>query len=161
MIVDDTSDIEFSTGFEFEYLSQELVGLLGIGLYTIFVHIEPVGGIERVFQELFELIDRANPVLHAVGGNGFRPAANVGDEILSPLFRSAVVTYGIIGGKFEHAFGEDVIDQILDMLLAFFVVNLGAIVEETAVALREGVLVQVVVPVYPCCLLYTSPSPRD
>ena len=42
------------------------------------------------------------------------------------------------------------IDQILDMLLAFFVVNLGAIVEETAVALREGVLVQVVVPVYPC-----------
>ena len=33
---------------------------------------------------------------------------------------------------------------------ACFVINLGAIVEETVIALHEGVLIQVVVLVYPC-----------
>ena len=42
MIVNDTTDVEFRAGFKFKYLSQELVGLLGIGLYAIFVHIETV-----------------------------------------------------------------------------------------------------------------------
>ena len=150
MIVDDTADVEYRAGFKFAYLPQELVGLLGIGLPPLFVQIEPVSGIEWVFQELFELIDRANPVLYAVRGNGFRPASNVGNEILSPLFRSAIVAHGIVGDKLEHAFGQNVVYQVVDMELALYIVNLGTIVEETDVALREGVLVQVVVLVYPC-----------
>ena len=68
MIVDDTADVKQRTGFKFTCLPQELVGLLGVGLQPLLVHVEPVSGIERVFQELFELIDRANPVLHAFGG---------------------------------------------------------------------------------------------
>lgn len=67
MIVDDTADVKQRTGFKFTCLPQELVGLLGVGLQPLLVHVEPVSGIERVFQELFELIDRANPVLHAFG----------------------------------------------------------------------------------------------
>lgn len=103
-----------------------------------------------VFQELFELIDRANPVLHAFGGKGFRPASNVCDEIFSPSFRTAFVAYGIVGNKLEHAFGQNVVYQVVDMELAFLIVNLRTIVEETIVALREGVLVQVVVLAHPC-----------
>mgnify|MGYP000185778645 FL=1 len=150
MIVDDTADVKQRTGFKFTCLPQELVGLLGVGLQPLLVHVEPVSGIERVFQELFELIDRANPVLHAFGGKGFRPASNVCDEIFSPSFRTAFVAYGIVGNKLEHAFGQNVVYQVVDMELAFLIVNLRTIVEETIVALREGVLVQVVVLAHPC-----------
>lgn len=40
--------------------------------------------------------------------------------------------------------------KVVDMELAFLIVNLRTIVEETIVALREGVLVQVVVLAHPC-----------
>ena len=79
MIVDDTADVKQRTGFKFTCLPQELVGLLGVGLQPLLVHVEPVSGIERVFQELFELIDSAGAVRHAFGGKGFRPASNVCD----------------------------------------------------------------------------------
>ena len=124
--------------------------MFGVGLHSLFVHVEPVGGIERVFQKFFKLIDRANPFLYAFGGNGFRPASNVCDKLFSPLCRTAIVAYGIVGNKFEHAFGQNVVYQVVDMVLAFFVVNLGTIIEKAVIALHEGVLVHVVVLVHSC-----------
>lgn len=88
--------------------------------------------------------------MHAFGGNGFRPASNVCDKIFSPLCRTTIVSYGIVGNKLEHAFGQNIVYQVVDMVLAFFVVNLGAIIEKAVIALHEGVLVQVVVLVHPC-----------
>ena len=150
MIVDDTADVKQRTGFKFTCLPQELVGLFGVGLHSLFVHVEPVGGIERVFQELFESIDRADPLLCAVGGNDFRPAPDVVDESLSPLFSPAIVAYGIFGNKFEHTFGQNAVYQVLDMELALLVVNLCTIVEETIAALYERGLVQAAIFGYPC-----------
>ena len=66
MIVDDTADVKQRTGL----IHMPAAGTRRIARRWIaapLVHVEPVSGIERVFQELFELIDRANPVLHAFG----------------------------------------------------------------------------------------------
>ena len=150
MIVDDTADVEFRAGFEFAYLPQELIGLFGTALQSLFVHVEPVNGIERVFQEICELINRADPLLYAVGGDGFRPAPDVVDESFSPLFSPAIVAYGILGNKFEHTCGQNVVYQIVDMEPAFLIVNLCTIVEETIAALHERGFVQVAIFGYPC-----------
>lgn len=53
------------------------------------------------------------------------------------------------GDKLEHALGQDMVDQYTDMMLALLVVDLGAIIEETVVALRKRALVQIVVLVHP------------
>ena len=68
MIVDDTADVEQRAWFQLTHFPHELVGLFGIGSATLLVRVEPVGRIERVFQVLFKLIDRANPFLYAFGG---------------------------------------------------------------------------------------------
>ena len=70
MIVDDTADVEQRAGFKFAHLTHKFIGLFGKGLTALFVHIEPIGGFERVLQILFKLIDRANPLLYSVGNNG-------------------------------------------------------------------------------------------
>ena len=115
MIVDDTTDVEQRAGFIFIHLPQELVGLFGIGLPSLCVRVEPVGGIERVFQKLFELINRANPVLHAVRSNGSRLALNIGNEIFPPLFRTAIVANGIVGDKLKHTFWQNIVYQVFNM----------------------------------------------
>lgn len=68
MIVDDTADVEQRAWFQLTHFPHELVGLFGIGSATLLVRVEPVGRIERVFQVLFKLIDRANPLQNLVGG---------------------------------------------------------------------------------------------
>lgn len=149
MIVDDTADVEQRAWFQLTHFPHELVGLFGIGSATLLVRVEPVGRIERVFQVLFKLIDRANPLQNLVGGNGFRLAAHTGHEIRLPFIRTADVTDDILGDKLEHALGQDMVDQYTDMMLALLVVDLGAIIEETVVALRKRALVQIVVLVHP------------
>lgn len=89
MIVDDPSDVKSSPRLKGADFPQELIGLLGIRLYAFRVRIEPIAGVQRVFQEFFELVNGANPILYLVRGNGFRFLANFGDKILFPLFRTS------------------------------------------------------------------------
>ena len=60
-----------------------------------------------------------------------------------------MIQYRILGNKLEHALGQHVVYQIVDVELALRLVNLAAIVEEAVVALRERALVQVVVLGHP------------
>lgn len=51
VIVYDPSDVKCRTRFKSEDFPKELIGLFGIRLYALCVRIEPVAGIQRVFQE--------------------------------------------------------------------------------------------------------------
>lgn len=91
MIVDNTTNVKCSIRFKVADLPQELIGLLGIRLYAFRVRIEPIAGVQRVFQEFFELVNGANPILYLVGGDGFRFLTDFGDKILFPLIRTSFV----------------------------------------------------------------------
>lgn len=73
MIIDDTSDIKQSTWLKSANFTQEFIRLLRIGLYAILVRIKPISSLQRVFQVLFKLIDRANPILYFVGSYSLDP----------------------------------------------------------------------------------------
>ena len=105
MIVDNPSDVKCRTRLKVADFPQELIGLLGIQLYTFLVRIEPITGAQRVFQVLFELVNGANPILYLVGGDGFRSLTDFRDKILFPLIRTSFVKDCIFGGQLEHPFG--------------------------------------------------------
>ena len=86
VIVYDPSDVKCRTRFKSEDFPKELIGLFGIRLYALCVRIEPVAGIQRVFQEFFELVNGANPILHLIRGNGFRSLADFGNKLFFPFF---------------------------------------------------------------------------
>ena len=123
MIVDGSSDVEYRVRLKSANKLHKCKGLLGKGLETLSIQIKMITRIQWIFHCLLERIGRI-PFQHIFNGNSFRLFSDVGNILLFSLLHTAIVAYGIFGYKFEHPFGQGMIDQIVNILLTLFIIYL-------------------------------------
>lgn len=132
MIVDDPADVERRTRFEGVDKIHKGKGRLGKGLAAIPIEIEAKIDTQRIFDGLPEVIGR-RPSPHVLDGNGFRFPVYIGDVLLFPALHAALVAYGILSREGKHPFGQRMLDQPANLVLALLVVDIRAIIVKTVV----------------------------
>lgn len=150
MIVDNPSDMKQCSLFQSADKEHEVVGLVCITLQFLRVRIEQIGSIKRINERLLQ-VAVSGIAEKIVGGKSGGFLLYHGNRLRFPLFHAAIVADDISPYARKHSFGQNSPDQTGDILFPFVIVNLGAIINRTGVALLQCVLVQIVLALYLLC----------